>query len=101
MTKISELAVVSEGAKVHETAEIGPFAIVEEGARIGPGVKVWPHAYICGGATIGELSQIHMGAVVGHLPQDLAFNKNNKTYLTIGKRTENKRKTPLERKGKI
>ncbi|MDP2913742.1 MAG: acyl-ACP--UDP-N-acetylglucosamine O-acyltransferase [Candidatus Omnitrophota bacterium] len=84
---ISELAVVGKSAKIGEGVEIGPFAVVEDDVEIGPGVKVWPHAYICGGASVGEGTQIHMGAVIGHLPQDLQFDKNTKSYVKIGKNT--------------
>lgn len=84
---VSELAVVGKSAKIAQDAEIGPFAVVEDGAEIGSGVKVWPHAYICGGASIGEGAEIHMGAVIGHLPQDLFFNKDEKTYVRIGRNT--------------
>lgn len=87
MNKVSELAVVSKNAKIAEGVEIGPYAIIEDDARIGCGVKIWPHAHICKGAEIGENSQVHMGAVVGHLPQDLTFDINKKTYVKVGKRT--------------
>lgn len=84
---ISELAVVGKAAKIGEGAEIGPFAVVEDGAEIGPGVRVWPHAYVCAGASVGEGSQIHMGAVIGHLPQDLGFDSDTRSYVKIGKNT--------------
>ena len=84
---ISERAIVDKKAKIGEGVEIGPFAIIEPDVELGPRVKVWPHAYICSGSTIGEDTEIHMGAVIGHLPQDLAFDKKNKAYLNIGKRT--------------
>lgn len=83
---ISELAVVSKGAKIADGVEIGPYAIVEDGAQIGAGVKIWPHAYICAGTLIGDGCQIHMGAVVGHVPQDLTF-KGGSTYVKVGKNT--------------
>lgn len=83
---ISPLAVVGKGARIGEGVEIGPFAVIEDGAELASRVKVWPHAYICGGTTIGEDSRIHMGAVVGHEPQDLAF-KNKPSYTRIGRRT--------------
>ncbi|MCM8760781.1 MAG: acyl-ACP--UDP-N-acetylglucosamine O-acyltransferase [Candidatus Omnitrophica bacterium] len=86
MSQISNQAVVSKKARIGERVEIGPFAIIEDDVEIGAGVKIWPHAYIAGGTSIGEGSQIHMGAVVGHLPQDLAF-KNTKTFCKIGKNT--------------
>ena len=84
---ISEQAVVSNKAKIGEGVEIGPFAVVEDDVELGRGVKVWPHAYISSGSSIGEASQIHMGAVVGHLPQDLTFNKDKKSYVKVGKRS--------------
>ncbi len=87
MTKISELAVVSKKAKIAEDVEIAPFAIIEDDVEIGRLVKIWPHAHICSGTVIGEETQVHMGAVVGHLPQDLTFDANKKTYVKIGKRT--------------
>jgi UDP-N-acetylglucosamine acyltransferase len=86
MNNVSSHAVVGKGAKLGTDVEIGPFAVVEDGAEIGAGVKIWPHAYVCGAAKIGEGSQVHMGAVVGHVPQDLAF-KDRKTYCRVGKNT--------------
>ncbi len=82
---ISELAIVGKNAEIAEGVEIGPFAIIEDGVEIASKVKIWPHAYICSGTSIGEETQVHMGAVVGHIPQDLTF-KGEKSYLKIGKR---------------
>ncbi len=87
MTKISELAIVSKSAKIADGVEIGPYAIIEDGVEISSGVKIWPHAHICSGTRIGEETQVHMGAVVGHLPQDLSFDPGKKTSTVIGKRT--------------
>ena len=83
--KISDLAIVSKSAKIGPGVEIGPFAIVEDDVELGRGVKVRPHAYICSGTTVGDDTEIHMGAVIGHTPQDLAYD-NKKTHLKIGKR---------------
>jgi len=87
MNMISELAVVSKKAKIAEGVEIGPYAIIEDDVDISPGVKIWPHAYICSGTRIGEGTEVHMGAVVGHLPQDLTFDTSRKTFVNIGKHT--------------
>lgn len=84
---IDKRAVIHEGATIAPDAEIGPFAIVESGAEIGPKVKIWPHAHICSGTSLGEGCEVHMGAVVGHLPQDLTFDKATPTRLVVGKRT--------------
>jgi len=78
-------AIVDKGAEIGEGVEIGPYAIVEGGVKIRRNVKIWPHVYICSGTEIGEETQIHMGAVIGHVPQDLAY-KGGATYVVIGKR---------------
>lgn len=82
---IDNRAVVAKGAKIASSVDIGPFAIIEDDVEIGPGVKIWPHAYICSGTFIGEGTQVHMGAVIGNIPQDLAY-KGGKTFVKIGKR---------------
>jgi len=82
---IDKMAIVGKKAVIAEGVEVGPFAIIEDGVELRRGVKIWPHAYICGGTIIDEETQVHMGAVVGHLPQDLAF-KNKPSYVRIGKR---------------
>ena len=82
---IDKRAIVSEKAKIGQDVEIGPFAIIEEDVELERRVKVWPHAHVCSGSVIGEETQIHMGAVVGHVPQDLTF-ENKRSFLNIGKR---------------
>lgn len=86
MSNISDKAIVGKTAKIGRGVEIGHFAIIEDGVEIGDNVKILPNAYICSGTSIGEGSEIHMGAVIGHLPQDLSFDKSRKTYTRIGKR---------------
>ncbi len=83
---ISPLAVVGKNVRLGEGVEIGPFAIIEDGADIGARTMVYPHAFIAGTTTIGEECRIHMGAVIGHEPQDLAF-KGLPSYTKIGKKT--------------
>lgn len=85
--KISELAVVSKNTKIASGVEIGPYAIIEDDVELCAGVKIWPHAHICRGTRIDEGTQVHMGAVVGHLPQDLSFDVTKKTLTKIGKHT--------------
>jgi len=83
---IDPLALVSKNADIsQEGVQIGPYAIIEPGVKIGPRVRIWPHTYICSGTEIGEETQVHMGAVIGHLPQDLAF-RGGASFLRIGKR---------------
>ncbi len=86
MTNISELAIVGKKAKIGSDVEIGPYTIIEDEVEISPRVKIWPHAHVCNGTQIGEDTQVHMGAVLGHLPQDMTFDADKKTFLKIGKR---------------
>ncbi|MBI4354170.1 MAG: acyl-ACP--UDP-N-acetylglucosamine O-acyltransferase, partial [Candidatus Omnitrophica bacterium] len=63
----------------------GPGCVIEEGAVLGARNKLWMNVYVGPGTTIGDDNQIHMGAVIGHLPQDLAF-KGGETFTKIGSR---------------
>ncbi|MGB2705296.1 MAG: acyl-ACP--UDP-N-acetylglucosamine O-acyltransferase [Candidatus Omnitrophota bacterium] len=84
--KIHPTAIIGRHAEIDTSVEIGPYAIVEDGVVISKNVKIYARAYISDGTEIGEGTEVHMGAVLGHLPQDLAF-EGKKTYLKIGKKT--------------
>ena len=83
--RIHPTAIVSKHAEIDPSVEIGPYAIIEDDVKISRDVKIYAHAYICNGPRIGEETEIHMGAILGHLPQDLAYD-GKKTYLKIGKK---------------
>jgi UDP-N-acetylglucosamine acyltransferase len=85
-TQIDQRAVVHPKAELGDGVTIDPFAIVEEGAVIGGGTHVMPHAFIGTGARIGRDCRIHVGAVVGHAPQDLKY-RNEPTTCEVGDRT--------------
>ncbi len=82
---IHPTAIINSRAEIAPDVEIGPYAVIEGNVKICPRVKILANAYIGEWTEIGEDSEVHMGAVVGHLPQDLAFRKKI-TYLKIGKR---------------
>lgn len=82
---IHPTAIVNKHAQVHPSVSVGPYVIIEDTVKIAKDVKIYPHAYICEGTEIGEKTEIHMGAVIGHAPQDVAF-KGGTTYTKIGKR---------------
>ena len=63
--------------------KIGPGVIIEDGVKLGSGNTLMAGAYLCSGTEIGDGNKIHMHAVIGHEPQDLAF-KNEPTYTKIG-----------------
>ena len=83
--KIHPTAVISPKAKIADDVEVGPYAIVDDHVTLAKGVKVYAHAYITGSAEIGENTEIHMGAVVGHVPQDWGFKKEIQSTVRVGK----------------
>jgi UDP-N-acetylglucosamine acyltransferase len=62
---------------------IHPTALIEDGVVIGDDVEIGPHAVVFSHATIGPHCRIHTGAVIGDVPQDLAF-KNVESFVRIG-----------------
>jgi UDP-N-acetylglucosamine acyltransferase len=83
---IHPTAIISPKARLDASVEVGPYAIIEDHVQLGAGTKVMAHAYITGYTEIGKNNQIHMGAVIGHLPQDFKFNSDTRSYLKIGDR---------------
>lgn len=62
---------------------IGPNVVIEDGVRLGSKNTIYAGAYLCTGTEIGNGNEIHMNAVIGHTPQDLAF-KNEPAFTRIG-----------------
>jgi len=82
---INPTAVIDARADIHPKAEIGPYVIIDGPVKIGRGTRVMAHSYLTGWTEIGEDNIIHMGAVIGHEPQDLDY-EGGETYLRIGHR---------------
>jgi UDP-N-acetylglucosamine acyltransferase len=83
---IHPTAIVDKQAEVDPTADIGAYAIIDSGVKIGAETKIYPHGYISQGTTVGRRCQIHPFAVVGHHPQDLAW-EGTPSYTDIGDET--------------
>jgi UDP-N-acetylglucosamine acyltransferase len=81
---IHPTAIISPKAELDASVEVGPHAIIDAHVRIGAGTRVWANAYLTGHTEIGRDNEIHMGAVVGHEPQDLKFDRNCVSHLKIG-----------------
>ena len=62
---------------------VGPGVIIDGPSRIGPGTRILAHAYIGPHTTIGAGNLIGFGAIVGHEPQDYAF-QGEESYTIIG-----------------
>jgi UDP-N-acetylglucosamine acyltransferase len=82
---IHPTAIVDPRAEIDPAADLGPYVVVEGPVRVGAGTRVLAHAYLCGATEIGRDNEIHMGAVIGHAPQDLAY-RGAPTGLRIGDR---------------
>ncbi len=83
---IHPTAVISSKAELDSSVEVGPHAIIEEHVKIGAGTRIWANVYLTGHTEIGRDNQIHMGAVIGHEPQDLKFDRARRSYLRVGDR---------------
>ena len=86
-------------------AEIHPTAIIEGSVEISRGVRIGPWCHVKGPASIGSGTVlmervsvgpwvimgrnniVHMGAVIGHAPQDLSYN-GEETWTHIGSQNE-------------
>lgn len=83
---IHNLAYVHPDAKLGENVTVGPFAYVAADVTVGDNTLIAPHAVLLDGARIGRDCQIHAGAVIAGIPQDLKFRGEYSTA-EIGDRT--------------
>ncbi|MCK4657999.1 MAG: acyl-ACP--UDP-N-acetylglucosamine O-acyltransferase [Phycisphaerae bacterium] len=83
---IHPTAIVDKTAEIDASADVGPYVIIEGPVHIAADVRVYPHAYLCGWTRIAENCEVHMGAVLGHVPQDVAFT-GERSYCEIGPNT--------------
>lgn len=84
---IHPTAHVHPSAEVDPSSDIGPNVTIEENVVIGAGNRIMANAFIGPGTTIGDENRIHMGAVVGHEPQDYAF-EGESSVTRVGNRNE-------------
>ncbi len=82
-SKIHPTAVVHPDAQLAPDVFVGPYAIIDAHVRIGPGCVIGAHAFLTGWTTLGANNRVHHGAVLGHEPQDLAYD-GSETKLVIG-----------------
>jgi len=76
-------AVIGKNVKLGKDVDIGPYAVLDGTIEIGDGTTVMAHAYITGWTKIGKNNRIHMGAILGHEPQDVSY-KGTESYLVVG-----------------
>ena len=78
-------AIIGKGARLGDGNTIGPGCILEDGVALGSRNTLWANVYVGPGTTLGDDNQVHMGAVLGHVPQDVAF-AGGETFTRIGHR---------------
>ena len=84
---IHPTAIISPGAKLDATVQVGPYAVIGEHVSIAAGTTVGPHAVIEGRTEIGADNQIFQFVSIGAVPQDLKFHGEEST-LKIGDRNK-------------
>jgi UDP-N-acetylglucosamine acyltransferase len=84
-TQVHATAVIHPTASVADDVVIGPYAIIGEHAFVGSGTRIGPHAIVEPFTSVGRDCQIHAGAVVGGIPQDLKF-QGEESYCVVGDR---------------
>ena len=84
MPNIHPSAVVEPGAEIADDATIGPFCYVQNKVNIGAGAELKNHVTVYANSQVGANCTVHAGAVIGDLPQDLAFDSENISSVRIG-----------------
>jgi UDP-N-acetylglucosamine acyltransferase len=70
---IHPAAIVSPGARIHETAEIGPYCIIGDDVEIGAQTRLTAHVYCEGVTVIGENNLFYPYSTVGVASQDKKY----------------------------
>ncbi|MDZ7815211.1 MAG: acyl-ACP--UDP-N-acetylglucosamine O-acyltransferase [Planctomycetota bacterium] len=86
-SNIHKTAIVHPNATIGENVTVGPYCIIEEGATVGDGCRLYARSYVCTGTILGKQVEVHMNAVVGHLPQDLSFDPSVRSGVQVGRGT--------------
>ena len=76
-------AVVAATARLGTGVCVGPFAVIEDDVEVGDGSVIGPHAVIRQYTRMGVNNTVDAGAVIGGLPQHLAFD-GAETWVVIG-----------------
>ncbi|MGB9695904.1 MAG: acyl-ACP--UDP-N-acetylglucosamine O-acyltransferase [Ignavibacteria bacterium] len=74
---------ISPQAKIGNNVKIGNFTVIKNNVVIGDNVVIGSNVLIDNGARIGNNVNIHHGAVISSIPQDLKY-KGEETTLEIG-----------------
>ena len=82
---IHPTAIIDPAARLGREVTVGPFTVIEGQVEIGDQCVIGPHVAVLKHTRLGAGCRLHAGAVVGDLPQDLAF-KEEDSYVVVGDR---------------
>jgi len=85
MGGIHPTAVIEPGARLAESARIGPYCVVGSEVELQDGVELVSHVAVAGRTVVGADTRIFPFASIGHQPQDLKY-QGEKSRLEIGRR---------------
>lgn len=80
---IHPTAMIEPGAQLGKDVTIGAFTYIDQDVHIGDSCTIGPNVTILRYTELGIGCRVHAGAVLGDLPQDLAF-QDTKSYVKIG-----------------
>jgi UDP-N-acetylglucosamine acyltransferase len=84
---IHATAIVDPGAKIAESAEIGPYCVIGAGVQIASGTQLMAHIYVEGPTWIGSDNIFFPFSSIGVAPQDLKY-KGERAETRIGDRNK-------------
>jgi UDP-N-acetylglucosamine acyltransferase len=80
-------AIVAAGARIHQTAEIGPFCVIGAEVEVGARTRFMGHTFVEGPTRIGEDNLFYPFSTVGVASQDLKY-KGERAETRIGDRNK-------------
>ncbi len=78
-------AIIDPRAEIDPAAEVGPYVVIEGPVRIGRGTRLLAHSVVTGATELGADNEVHYGAVLGDVPQDVGYG-GGESRLQIGDR---------------
>lgn len=84
---IHPTAIVDPGARIAESAEIGPYSVIGADVEIGARTRILGHVFMEGPLAIGEDNVFYPYATVGVAPQDLKYH-GERSSTRIGNRNQ-------------
>jgi len=83
-TTIHPSAVIDPAADIGSNVTIGPHCVIERDTVIGDDCKLGPGVIVHPYVTLGPRCTVHAHAVIGDLPQDMAFDADCVSHVEIG-----------------